>query len=130
MNMGGTWVIYDFKTASTSAVDVSKLTDGLPNGTKVVEIRPSPAIPKQVAVVIEIPGSAPMRWVMVWDRQSGAVSRVSPVGANCDQVDWSRDGRYVLFMATEIESKRVTFQAVKPTGGENSVVAVVKEAGT
>lgn len=129
LNMGETWVLSDMKTAQTNSIDVKPLMDGLPNGTRVVEVRPSPSIPKQVAVSVILPSASQHRWVMVWDRQSNVVSRVSRAGANCDQIDWSRDGRYVLFRAVEITSNRTTMQAVKPTGGDSEVIAVMRDAG-
>ncbi len=128
LNFGGSWSIQDMATAATQRVDTRPLTDGLPVGTRVLEVRPSPVIPKQVAVGIELANETKSRWVMVWDRQSNRVSRVSPIGSDGFQVDWSRDGRSVLFHSREVESGRVTLRGVAPTGGETVEIAVVEEA--
>lgn len=127
--MGSSWVRFDLASGQTEPLSLRPVVQDLPQGTLVLEIRPSPLMPDVAAVSVEIPSTKNLRWIMVWDRKTGRVGRVSPEGADATLADWSRDGRYILFHATDRDSGRVTVQAVRPTGGEPQLVAVVKEAG-
>ncbi|MBL8068530.1 MAG: hypothetical protein JNM28_08775 [Armatimonadetes bacterium] len=128
--VGSSWVRLDVSTGQTRVLDIRALVQDLPEATEVLEVRPSPLMPDLAAVTVVIPRASAFRWTMVWDRKTGRVSRLSPEGADCDQVDWSRDGRWILFRAKDLESGRVTLQAARPTGGDPQVIAVVKEPGS
>lgn len=128
MNFGGQWNYFGLRDSMTERVNVKPLLDGLPSGTKVVEIRPSPSIPKQMAVAVELNNATKSRWVMVWNWQTNLVSRVSPVGSDSFQVDWSRDGRNVMFQSRNVETGRIALQSVSPSGGQIVELAVIEDA--
>jgi|GEM_PF-4959954 len=129
LKIGGEWNFLELATGITERVNMKPLMDELPKGADVIEVRPSHSVPKLVAVTVEITAQSSMRWIMVWDRQSGRVSRMNPFGTNSSSVDWSRDGRYVLFTATETETKRKTLMAANPSGGDPQVISVIRDAG-
>ncbi len=129
IKMGSAWSLFDVASSTTSPANFKPLLSGLPSGANVTEVRPSHSVPKLVAVTVEVASSPKTSWVMIWDRQTDQVSRLNPIGTNADTVDWSRDGRYVLFMATDTTSGRISFQAANPVGGDPQVISVIKDAG-
>jgi hypothetical protein len=129
IKIGGNWNLLELASGITQKVNMKPLMDEIPQGANVLEVRPSHSVPKLVAVTVELPAQPPMQWIMVWDRQSGRVSRLNPVGTSADWVDWSRDGRSILFNAIETETKRKTMQVANPSGGEPRVISVIRDAG-
>ncbi|MFM9871828.1 MAG: hypothetical protein ACKVQS_00020 [Fimbriimonadaceae bacterium] len=129
VQMGGSWNLLNLSTSITERIDVKPLFDGLPSGSIVTEVRPSHSIPKLVAVTVLLPGKEKLKWVMVWDRQTDRVSRLNPVGTSAESADWNRDGRFVIFNATDTKSGRKTLQSANPSGGEPEVISVIKDAG-
>lgn len=126
--VGSAWSLVSMNDFSASKLEVKGLTGSLPKGSVVTEIRPSPMAPNLAAVAVEVSGSVPVRMVMVWNRSSGSVSRVSEVGTDGYLPDWSRDGRSVLFHARNPKTDRVGLVAVSPNGGTPVEIAVLKEA--
>ena len=126
--LGSSWMSLAMRDSSTTSLDTKSLMGGLPKGSVVTEIRPSPMAPAVAAVAVEVAGTAPVKMVMVWNRSTGVVARVSPIRSEASVPDWSRDGRQVLFQNRDTKSGRVGLVAAPPNGGSPVEIAVVQEA--